>query len=531
MILKLDQFRGLAPRLAPVDLPQQAGQVATNCLFGSGSLRPLVSEGTVTVTDSLVSGTKRSIFKYTGNRWLAWLADINVCRSSVALDSFDRLYWTGDGAPKMGGNTKILSGSSKPGGYWNLGIPKPSAVPSTSASSPSGTVDDVTYAYVYTYVSAYGEEGPPSDPSPNRTITPPATVTVSGMSTSPGADYNIVSKNIYRVNTGSTTSEFQYVASVAVATTSYADSKASADLGEVLPSATWIAPNSTMVGIISHPGGFLVGFYKNVICPSEPYMPHAYPAQYQITVDAEIVAIGAYGNSILVVTKGMPYIITGSTPGQLSLPEKLEKGEACILKRGFVDMGYVCVFPGPSGLWVAGTGSVELATASLMTKKEWVAYSASLVFAVQYGNLYIGFMATGGFIFDTATGDFSTHDITATAGWYDRTEGKLYLVVGGTIVEWSTGSSVHNLTWKSKKFQVPFPVNFGAAQVFAAGPVTIKVYADGTLKQTETQGSASASPFRLPSGFRATNWEVQIEGSYEVTSVFIASTMSELAQV
>jgi hypothetical protein len=430
----------------------------------------------------------------------------------------------------MGDNSKILSGTSKPGGSWTLGIPKPAAAPSPSAAAASGTVDDVTYAYVYTYVSAYGEEGPPSDPSANITITPGATVTVAGMSVSPGASYNIATKNIYRVNTGSTASEYQYVTSVLVAVTSYADSKASSALGEILPSATWIPPNSTMTGLISHPGGFLVGFYKNVLCPSEPYMPHAYPAQYQETVDAEIVAIGAFGNSILVTTKGMPYIVTGSTPGQLSV-EKLEKGEACIFKRAFVDMGYTCVFPGPSGLWAAGTGSVELATQSLMTKKEWAAYSATLQFAVQYESLYIGFMTTGGFVFNTATGDFSTHDITATAGWYDREAGKLYLVVAGTIVEWAAGAGAHGLVWKSKKFQVPSPVNFGAAQVFAAGPVTVKVYADGVLKHTETQGATSANPFRLPSGFRATNWEVQIEGSYEVTSLFIASTMSELAQV
>jgi hypothetical protein len=166
-----------------------------------------------------------------------------------------------------------------------------------------------------------------------------------------------------------------------------------------------------------------------------------------------------------------------------------------------------------------------------MTKKEWAAYSATLQFAVQYESLYIGFMTTGGFVFNTLTGDFSTHDITATAGWYDREAGKLYLVVGGTIVEWSAGAGAHSLVWKSKKFQVPLPVNFGAAQVFAAGPVTVKVYADGVLKHTEAQGATSANPFRLPSGFRATNWEVQIEGSCEVTSLFVASTISELSQV
>jgi hypothetical protein len=531
MIIRLNQFSGLAPRIAPVNLPQPAAQVAANCLLGSGSLRPLVSEGAVTVTDSLVSGTKQSIFRYTGDRWLAWITDVNVCRSAVALDAFDRLYWTGDGVPKMGDNTRILSGTSKPGGSWDLGIPKPAAAPTLSRSGTAGPpVDDVTYACVYTYVSSFGEEGPPSEPSALLAITPGNTLTVASMSVAPGGSHTIVSKNIYLANTGSSASEYQYYGSVAVATTSNAAVPVLTALGEVLPSKTWVAPNAAMIDLISHPGGFMVGHYKNVLCPSEPYLPHAYPPEYQITVDAEIVAKGAYGNSILVTTKGMPYVVTGAIPGQLSV-EKLEKGEACLLKRGFVDMGYACMYPGPSGLWLVGTGAVELATASLMTKKEWKPYSDALVFAVQYESLYIGFMTSGGFIFDTATGDFSTHDITATAGWYERETGRLYLVVAGVIVEWAAGSGAHSLVWKSKKFQVPSPINFGAAQVFAAGPVTVKVYADGVLKHTQAQGSTSSTPFRLPSGFRATNWEVQIEGPVEVTSLLIASTISELAQV
>jgi hypothetical protein len=527
VLIKLDTFSGLAPRIAPVDLPQQAAQIASNCLFGSGSLRPLSGVGPVAVSEPLVPGNKKTIFRY-GDKWLAWLNDISVCRSAVAMDVYDRLYWTGDGVPKMGDRNIILSGSSKPGSSYDLGIPKPAAIPTASGTiAVSTSVTAESRAYVYTYVSAYGEEGPPSSPSALISVEPGTTVTISNMSAAPGGSHNIISKNIYRVNTGSTASEYQFVASVAVATPAYSDTIASSALGEVLPSATWIAPNAAMTGIVAHPGGFLVGFYKNVLCPSVPYLPHAYPAGYQITVDVEIIAIGVYGNSILVTTKGMPYVVTGSTPGQLSI-DKLEKGEACILKRGFVDMGWACMYPGPSGLWLAGTGTVELATAALMTKKEWAAYSASLVFALQYESLYIGFMTSGGFIFDVATGTFSTHDITATGGWYDRENGKLFLVVYGQIMEWAAGPD-KMLMWKSKKFQALSPANLGVAQIFASGPVMVKIYADGVLKHS--QYATSSTPFRLPSGFLAINWEVQVEGNYEVTSVLLASTMAELAQV
>jgi hypothetical protein len=164
-----------------------------------------------------------------------------------------------------------------------------------------------------------------------------------------------------------------------------------------------------------------------------------------------------------------------------------------------------------------------------MRKDEWSVYSASLVFAVQYGELYIGFMTAGGFVLDTKTGDFSTHNVTATAGWYEREEGRLFLVVSGAIVEWAAGSTKKTFTWKSKRFRMSAPTNFGAAKIYADGPVTLKVYADNVLKHTEIQSVASKNSFRLPSGFTSTEWELEVLGNCEITSITMASSASELA--
>jgi hypothetical protein len=533
MGIPLKQFAGLVPRVAPALLPDSASQVAVNCQFGSGTLRPLPGELSVVAADNAVlkSGTKKSIFKY-NNTWLNWVDDVNVCRSALAMDSFDRIYWTGDGAPKMADNATALSGTAKPGGSWNLGLPKPAAAATVSKSGAAGDpTEDTTRSYVYTYVSAYGEEGPPSSPSALITVSVGNTVTVSDMSVAPSGAYNIVSKNIYRVNTGSSASEYQFVGSVLVAVTTYSDTVDDADLGEVLPSSGWIAPNATMVDLVAHPAGFFVGHYKNVLCPSEAYMPHAWPAAYQMTVDAEIVAKGCYGNSILVVTKGMPYIVTGDNPAQLGKPEKLEKGEACILKRGFVDMGYACVYPGPSGLWIVGTGAINLMTEKLMTQKEWQTLSSGLVFAVQYETNYIAFTASGGFVFDTATGNLTNHTVTATGGWYDRENGNLYLVMNGAIVQWIGGSAVNQLTWKSKRFRAPYPINHIAARVIAAGPVTVLIYADGVLRHTETQTVRDSEPFMITDGDNATDWEIEVRGFYEVTSILVGRTVAELGRM
>jgi hypothetical protein len=488
------------------------------------------------VVDTLVTGVIQSIYRYASTRWLAWITpSIDVVRSSVVQDAFDRRYWTGDGAPKMGVATTILSGTSKPGGSTPLGIPAPAGVPVLSAPPGDGSVDDVTYAYTYTFVSLYGEEGPPCVPGggaalptvTSKPISATNACTITGLS---AGGVNIGWKNLYRMNMGSTSAALQFVKSISSVTSTATDTMPDADLGELLPSATWVAPNAEMTGLISHPGGFLVGFYKNIVCFSEPYVPHAWPAVYQIPVEGTIIAIGVFGNSILVTTTSLPYVITGTTPGALSY-ERLETGEACQLRRGFVDMGDACMYPGVSGLWSVGTGSAELATISLFAKKEFAAYLATLQFASHYETCYIGFMTSGGFVFDTETGDFSTHDITATAAWHDTETGKLFIVVAGVVKEWAGGTN-KSLAWKSKLFQVEAPTNFGAGQIFAAGAMTVKVYADGVIRNgANGQVVTSSTPFRLPGGFLATNWEVQVEGAYEVTSVLLASTMSELAQV
>jgi hypothetical protein len=59
--------------------------------------------------------------------------------------------------------------------------------------------------------------------------------------------------------------------------------------------------------------------------------------------------------------------------------------------------------------------------------------------------------------------------------------------------------------------------------------VTFKLYADGVLKMTKTV--QNNNQFRLPSGFRAYEWALQLEGTSEVIEAAIADSTAELKQV
>jgi hypothetical protein len=55
---------------------------------------------------------------------------------------------------------------------------------------------------------------------------------------------------------------------------------------------------------------------------------------------------------------------------------------------------------------------------------------------------------------------------------------------------------------------------------------TFKIYADGNLKHTETVTSSDL--FRLPGGYKANEFEIQIEGSVSVNEVCVYESAGEI---
>jgi len=530
VIVKVGPFTGMIPKIRPRYLPETAAQDALNCKFGGGGLQAWKD---VSVEDTPTKvGTKLSIYLHL-TKWLHWLTDVNVCKSPVAGDTYSRIYWSGDGYPKMVGSDVAVSGpgTDYPTTSYLLGLPAPAAAITATLSGSITDSDPAlveTRQYVYTYVSFYGEEGPPcATPSTAVDWAPGQTVDLASMSVAPtsaNGTYRVTAKRIYRTNTGSTSTEYQFVAEIAVATTTYADSIASASLGEVLSTDSYDAPPSDLLGLVSLPNGAFAGISGKKVCFSVPFLPHAWPTSQQTPFDEMPVALGVYGISVHVTTTGMPYRINGSDPANLSPPERIEEGTACVSKRGMVDFGEYVVYPATDGLIMAGVGATENVTGGIMGRDDWQAYTPSSIIGYAYSGLYFGFNASTGFIFDPRTKDFTPIDVLATAGYRNPADGKLYLQVGDDIVQWdATGAKA--VMWKSKVFSMPAPLNMSCAVALAPSyPVTVKFYADGVLKLTKAV--ASKVPFRLPGGFLAEAWEIEADGP--VDSILMSTGMDEL---
>jgi hypothetical protein len=153
--------------------------------------------------------------------WLEWSEDgVSVVPGPIPGDSTDRLYFTGDDYPRVGYVSSLVQGSSGyPVNSYRLGVPAPSGAPTTTVNGEAdetATPNDVSY--VYTLVTELGEEGPPSSPSAVIELTNNQSVTV-GLpgSQQPSGNYLFGTgalKRIYRSNTGSTNTTFQFVGQV-----------------------------------------------------------------------------------------------------------------------------------------------------------------------------------------------------------------------------------------------------------------------------------------------------------------------------
>lgn len=385
-------------------------------------------------------------------------------------------------------------------------------------------------------MTSLGEEGPPSDPSNLLTIHPQGGVALlSGLPTTAPSGYvgYITAKRIYRSLSGSLATEYQLVDEIPIGQATYSDSIAGSALSEVIPSLNWYPPPATAFGIVQMANGITVVFDGYDIYPSEAYVPSAYPPGFSLSVDYPIVGGAAIGTTVVVVTRGHPYLFTGSDPSAMSLV-KLESPQSCVSKRSIAATDGGVLYASPDGLiYVTLSGQVTNVTAPFFTRKEWQALIPSSIHGYYHEGRYHGFYDTGtvqrGFIFDPAQGSasFTFTDTYATAGFADLVQDNLYLKVGTDIVKWSANSTQLSYTWRSAIFETPTPLNFGHAQVSAKTyPATFKLYADGVLKHTQTV--ADNNPFKMPAGYRARYHEIEISGTAEVLSATIAQSVEEL---
>ena len=478
------------------------------------------------------------------------------------------------------------------GATYNLALQSPASALVAAISGTATSELGSTRFYVRTFVTSLGEESQPSPISNEVYWKPGQTVTLSGF-TMPAAGRLITKERIYRAQTTFSGTQLFFIAERDVSTSNFVDNVSSTAINEPLPSLDWTPPVDTLRGLIALPNGNMAAFSGKEVYFCEPWRPHAWPDKYSLTCDFDIVGLGAFGSSIVVMTTGHPYVVSGTHPDSMYM-EKLELNYPCVSARGIEDLGYAVAYPSTDGLVMASSSGPQLVTAGILTREAWEKLNPNSIQSGQRNGRYyctyerndsIMGLVTETIIIDT-TGQQAfiiRTDLKPDAMFHDMTTGSLFYIVGATIYEYDyIGKPNMAYSWKSKEIVMPKPTNFGAILVDVStgmsadeqalilqqqqqdmaynqqlidgeqvGEVnanevdefalngdnliqvqkvtyncSVNIYADDKLVANVNKVNEMA---RLPAGFLARKWVIQVNGDVRVLEITMAGTGFELA--
>jgi len=602
--IRLQQFDGIYPRQGDYSLPDAAAQVAENVKLYAGEIRAWQKPELVEPEPVLVSGAQ-TVYRLErpsdgAFTWLSFADDVDIVASPIADTVDGRIYYTGQTTPRKTTYALATSGAQPhPFDYLEWGVPNPLMPVMLSAAHGSGGLQ--TRVYIYTYISQFGAVEEESGPSPAASVDSHptgATVTITGLGTAaPVGKYNITKKRIYRTVGGNTGVDYRLVAEIPITQDTYSDTINDADLpGDPFIVLDFAPPPPDLIGVVAMPGRFFAGFRRNTneVYFTEPNYPHAWPVKYALSVDAQIVGLGVVGNLLVVMTVRSPELIYGNSPDTLG-QEKIPLIEPCASKRSIATNGDIVIYASPNGLVGMGPNQRGRFTDRLFRRDEFQAYEPSSMYGKVYDGTYFGYfnsVANGkGAILvnsiDSPALSQLSEERFSTASYIDSRTAALYFVddVDGKLYEFDASSQDNDTyTWRSKKFDSPFPISAGVLQVYAdydfiaedvydpasdiafntaliaAGNVLgaintrpinevsingsdlrraressdvrfvqVRVYGDGDL--IVAHGFSDERHKKMPSGRRYRTIEIEAIGNTPVYSITLATTTADLKEV
>lgn len=590
--VKLPTFAGMVPSIDPHLLGDQHAAQAVNTWLYSGALAGMASMAEL---HTMANPTALKAFRIPYNEgdptylynsfWVEFEnPETDFISAPIAADQHDRYYWASSSSiPRYNTKQRILNGEPS----FILGIPQPDPISVTVSGGASETV--VSRAYVATLVSQYGEEGPASNPFViNGKVDATYKVTVAGVNPSDlGVDRNLKSIRIYRTivaASGATT--YYMVAELNAQTTpqEFSDTQTDAAIASkpLLESTAWVPPPH-LHGLAVMPNGIVAGFKDNELYFSEAYRPHAWPAAYALMLEFEIVGLAVVNQTLVVCTKGNPYTASGVNPMNITT-SMLGAFEPCLSRGSILPTEDGVFYTSPNGLIMVNAGYAQNITKQYISRDKWnEIVNFGKVNAGRLGSAYYAFGAgtpkafqedafqndmiqmevirgsAEGFMIDPTNANVGYVNLRdedeINSVYNDSLSGEILIVKEGKVfwVDQRPGFKMVPYKWKSKVFQPPESKNFAAFKVYFYEPegfdlqpppvhdidqkfdpetqkAIIRIYADKRLILTR-ELRKSGELHRMPSGFKADFWQVEIEAVVRVKSFQMATSVKELSIV
>lgn len=621
MKLTINNFAGSAPKIASHLIPDNFGQEANEVKLDSGDLSAFyadqdiveVPKDTVKYYKYYIPGASEPL----DHVWLYFNKDVSVVKGPVFSDANNRIIISGiDSHLRVTDYTKFTLTKDSTGMYkpitlttsntYILGIPRISGI-TMSIQNPVTNKENIeSRAYTVALVREWGDGkldiGGLSSPA-SRVV---SQVTYNTIDVATGEtvklsninipasyykDYGIRKAYVYRSTVGSDgTATYGYVGEFPVteSTTSYtfSDSRSSEDVEESAVSLEWDAPVDNLQGLVSLNNGVLAAFTGSDVYFSYPYQTHAWPYTYRVSVDYNVVGLGAFGNTVVICTEGAPTLALVSDPASVTL-RAINESFPCLSKDSIVNFASGVVYASSGGLlWINST-SPKYITSQVINKDSWRWYNSNEFVSAGYEGKYVGVSRNPvkrfGIIFnieDPSKGVVSFYR-SIDRVWSDPESNALYLLINKdnkkiiTLFDSPASSSNQAYTtynWRSKLFfsnngiatmaaarvrtnsasiktvvvkvytfkshtinSVPFntldingPVDLNQVykNLTSKSDIYFIYYVDGIPRYTKVV--QDSKPFKLPSGFRGDTFEIEVEATSTVSSIELASSMGEL---
>jgi hypothetical protein len=396
-----------------------------------------------------------------------------------------------------------------------------------------------TRAYVYTYISAYSEEGPPSPPT---VVAGGASgvwnITVYSPSSADMLNRNITGINIYRTVTDSSgnatffqvnTSPLPFNINTPNATIGYIDAQSDNQIANNLALYTTLftGPPPGLQGVVMMANGIMAGWTNDrEIWFSAAYYPHAWPDTYALTVDFPIVGMAAIGTSLNIITEGQPFIATGLTPDTMTIG-KVTANEPGISRGSIFPAGEGVYYASPNGLILLNTTGTINTTQSLMEREFWATLQPEQWACGRVAMTYMAVIKNytpvtdadfNGLIIDHLEKNvpfsyFRASVAPATNLYWDQTSGQMFYISQG-VVRWANPPSGGDLLpweWISRIFRMPKPMQIKAFKVsFTVPPeVTITPPTAATRNNDQNQVFDPTSQYLIVRVYRGVNSTIE----------------------
>jgi hypothetical protein len=204
--------------------------------------------------------------------------------------------------------------------------------------------------------------------------------------------------NLYRTVTGETgVTDFYRVASLGIGTTTYMRRRAGYEPATTSCRATnYALPPAGVQGLALMPNGIFVTWKDNNLYFSENFRPHAWPAEYTLTVDYPIVGCRRVWEQPCGLHDWQPVYCLGRERRAMTL-QKTDAPLPCLSRRSIVAGAEGVFYASEEGLVLVSPGGVQNVTKDLISREQWRnEYVPSTQKAMYMGGEYIAARTLGG---------------------------------------------------------------------------------------------------------------------------------------